>query len=226
MLLICIHISRPLKMRALNSKSQTFWTRINGLSTSCFQLFFLRNVIFLAFDYNKCKILVLLTQSSFLFIWRHVTSDLSFSQEKLLNQSCTLYVGNMSFYTTEEQLYELFGKVGDVKRIIMGLDKFKRTPCGFCFVEYYARQDGENALRWNKLSRNILSYLNYSWLLIDYFIMKVNITKNILFKSSGTSTGRDWTIESSGRTGTRASSRADSSEEEKAEDRSEYQNTY
>jgi hypothetical protein len=105
----------------------------------------------------------------------------------------------------------------------MGLDKFKRTPCGFCFVEYYARQDGENALRWNKLSRNILSYLNYSWLLIDYFIMKVNITKNILFKSSGTSTGRDWTIESSGRTGTRASSRADSSEEEKAEDRSEYQ---
>jgi len=23
-----------------------------------------------------------------------------------------------------------------VKRIIMGLDKHKRTPCGFCFVEY------------------------------------------------------------------------------------------
>ena len=64
-----------------------------------------------------------------------------------MRQSTTLYVGNMSFYTTEEQLYELFGKAGDVKRIVMGLDKFKRTPCGFCFVEYYLREDAENALR-------------------------------------------------------------------------------
>ena len=54
----------------------------------------------------------------------------------------------MSFYTTEEQLYELFGKAGDVKRIIMGLDKFLRTPCGFCFVDYYIREDAENALRY------------------------------------------------------------------------------
>ena len=60
-------------------------------------------------------------------------------QERLLRDSTTLYVGNLSFYTTEEQLYELFGKCGDVKRIIMGLDKFKRTPCGFVFVEYYSR---------------------------------------------------------------------------------------
>ena len=53
----------------------------------------------------------------------------------LLCQSTTLYVGNMSFYTTEEQIYELFGKCGEVKRVVMGLDKFKRTPCGFCFLE-------------------------------------------------------------------------------------------
>ena len=25
---------------------------------------------------------------------------------------------------------------GDVKRVIMGLDRVKMTPCGFCFVEY------------------------------------------------------------------------------------------
>ena len=24
---------------------------------------------------------------------------------------------------------------GDVKRVIMGLDRVKMTPCGFCFVE-------------------------------------------------------------------------------------------
>merc|ERR1712012_1442437 len=66
-------------------------------------------------------------------------------QEKLLRQSTTLYIGNLSYYTTEEQLYELFSKCGDVKRVVMGLDKFKRTPCGFCFVEYYTRQDTEAA---------------------------------------------------------------------------------
>ena len=69
-------------------------------------------------------------------------------QERLLRVSTTMYVGNLSFFTTEEQLYELFGKCGDVKRIIMGLDKFKRTPCGFCFVEYYTREDSENAQRY------------------------------------------------------------------------------
>jgi len=31
-------------------------------------------------------------------------------QERLLKTSTTLYVGNLSFFTTEEQLYELFGK--------------------------------------------------------------------------------------------------------------------
>ena len=60
--------------------------------------------------------------------------------------STTLYIGNLSYYTTEEQLHELFSKYGDVKRVIMGLDKFKRTPCGFCFVEYYTRQDCEAAM--------------------------------------------------------------------------------
>ena len=68
-------------------------------------------------------------------------------QERLLHNSTTLYVGNMSYYTTEEQIYELFGKCGEVKRVVMGLDKFKRTPCGFCFVEYYSKEDAESGIR-------------------------------------------------------------------------------
>jgi hypothetical protein len=40
----------------------------------------------------------------------------------------------MSFYTTEEQAYELFSRAGEIKKIIMGLDKNSKTPCGFCFV--------------------------------------------------------------------------------------------
>uniref|UniRef100_A0A8P4KMG6 Nuclear cap-binding protein subunit 2 n=1 Tax=Dicentrarchus labrax TaxID=13489 RepID=A0A8P4KMG6_DICLA len=50
-----------------------------------------------------------------------------YEQEKLLKQSNTLYVGNLSFYTTEEQVHELFSKSGDVKRIVIGLDKVKKT---------------------------------------------------------------------------------------------------
>jgi len=64
---------------------------------------------------------------------------------RLLRTSTTLYIGNLSFYATEEQIYELFSKCGDIKRIIMGLDKFKKTPCGFCFVD---RPDSESAMRY------------------------------------------------------------------------------
>jgi nuclear cap-binding protein subunit 2 len=56
--------------------------------------------------------------------------------DALLNKSTTFYVGNLSFYTTEEQIYALFSKCGEIKRIIMGLDRVSKTPCGFCFVEY------------------------------------------------------------------------------------------
>lgn len=78
---------------------------------------------------------------------QHFWGDIE-EQEKLLKKSCTLYVGNLSFYTTEEQIYELFSKSGDIKKIIMGLDKMKKTACGFCFVEYYSRADAENAMRY------------------------------------------------------------------------------
>lgn len=55
---------------------------------------------------------------------------------KCIEESSTLYVGNLSFYTSEEQIHSLFSKIGQIKRIIMGLDRNQKTPCGFCFVEY------------------------------------------------------------------------------------------
>ncbi|KAJ3098070.1 60S ribosomal protein L19 [Phlyctochytrium planicorne] len=58
-----------------------------------------------------------------------------------LHKSSTLYVGNLSFFTTEEQIHELFSKCGEIKRIIMGLDRQRKNPCGFCFVEYYNHED-------------------------------------------------------------------------------------
>ncbi|TKY48892.1 Nuclear cap-binding protein subunit 2 [Spatholobus suberectus] len=68
--------------------------------------------------------------------------------EHALLASTTVYVGNMSFYTTEEQVYELFSRAGEIKKIIMGLDKNTKTPCGFCFVLYYSREDTEDACKY------------------------------------------------------------------------------
>ncbi|CAN1123399.1 Nuclear cap-binding protein subunit 2 [Linum perenne] len=68
--------------------------------------------------------------------------------EYALHTSTTVYIGNMSFYTTEEQVYELFTRAGEVKKIIMGLDKNTKTPCGFCFVLYYSREDTEDAVKY------------------------------------------------------------------------------
>lgn len=80
---------------------------------------------------------------------------------------------DLYIYCTLFKVYELFGRAGDVRRVIMGLDRFKKTPCGFCFVElvpfclvlpyhshyhlntakmnqylrYYTRDEAENAIR-------------------------------------------------------------------------------
>ncbi|XP_049848384.1 uncharacterized protein LOC126314451 [Schistocerca gregaria] len=65
---------------------------------------------------------------------------------RVLSKSTTLYIGNLSFYTTEEQIWELFSKVGQIKRLLMGLNKYTHTPCGFCFVEYYTHEAAEDCV--------------------------------------------------------------------------------
>ena len=46
-------------------------------------------------------------------------------------------------------LHPLFEKAGPVKTIVMArLDKIKKTPCGFCFVEYHGRDDAERAVKY------------------------------------------------------------------------------
>lgn len=68
--------------------------------------------------------------------YRDSRSSLSYTdQQAQLSRSSTVYVGNLSFFTTEEQIAQLFGMAGPIKRIIMGLDRNTKTPCGFCFVE-------------------------------------------------------------------------------------------
>lgn len=41
----------------------------------------------------------------------------------------------------------------------MGLDRFNKTPCGFCFVEYYTHQDALDCMKYiggTKLDERII----------------------------------------------------------------------
>jgi nuclear cap-binding protein subunit 2 len=41
----------------------------------------------------------------------------------------------------------------------MGLDRFQKTPCGFCFVEYYNHQDALDCMKYiggTKLDERII----------------------------------------------------------------------
>jgi nuclear cap-binding protein subunit 2 len=52
-----------------------------------------------------------------------------------LNNSHMVYIGKLSTFTTEQQIYSYFSRIGLIKRIIMGINRIDKTPCGFCFVE-------------------------------------------------------------------------------------------
>ncbi|OQS03976.1 elicitin [Thraustotheca clavata] len=80
-------------------------------------------------------------------------------QQEAMKQSSTLYVGNLSFFTSETQIYELFSVVGPVRAVIMGLDRIKKTPCGFCFVEYFNKDHAQacaNFISSTKLDQRVI----------------------------------------------------------------------
>lgn len=54
-------------------------------------------------------------------------------------------------------------RVGLVKRVVMGLDRQRKTPCGFCFVEYRSRAAAERAVRFIKTARLDDRHLRIDW---------------------------------------------------------------
>ena len=63
-----------------------------------------------------------------------------------LKTSTTLYIGNLSFFTLESQLLDIFSQCGEVVNLVMGLNKQTKTSCGFCFVEYARREEAALAV--------------------------------------------------------------------------------
>ena len=58
-----------------------------------------------------------------------------------------LYVGNLSYDTTEDQLRELFGQAGSIKEIALIMDRDTRRPKGFGFVEMETQAEAAKAIQ-------------------------------------------------------------------------------
>ena len=58
-----------------------------------------------------------------------------------------IYVGNLAFQTTEEELRDLFGKHGRVERVSIPYDRATGKPRRFGFVEMPDDVEAERAIR-------------------------------------------------------------------------------
>ena len=57
-----------------------------------------------------------------------------------------LYVGNLSFNTTENELQELFSQAGAVQEVTLMQDKFTGKSRGFAFVTMGSEEDAQSAI--------------------------------------------------------------------------------
>ena len=57
-----------------------------------------------------------------------------------------LYVGNLSYNVTEEQLRALFSQAGVIKEITLIMDRDTQRPKGFGFVEMATQVEAQKAI--------------------------------------------------------------------------------
>jgi RNA recognition motif-containing protein len=58
-----------------------------------------------------------------------------------------LYVGNMPYSTTEDQIRTLFAQVGEVTEVTLITDRETGRPKGFGFVEMATEEGGKEAIK-------------------------------------------------------------------------------
>jgi RNA recognition motif-containing protein len=57
-----------------------------------------------------------------------------------------IFVGNLSYQTTQDDLYAAFSAYGAVERVSVVTDRDSGQPRGFAFVEMTERRDAETAI--------------------------------------------------------------------------------
>ena len=60
--------------------------------------------------------------------------------------SMKLYVGNLSFDTTQQDLEQIFGEIGTVESTNIIEDRDTGRSRGFAFVEMSSKEEGQNAI--------------------------------------------------------------------------------
>ena len=68
------------------------------------------------------------------------------SQESKVIMSTKLFVGNLSFNVTQEQLQDMFGAHGPVQEVDVIKDKFSGRPRGFAFVTMETKEGADAAI--------------------------------------------------------------------------------
>jgi cold-inducible RNA-binding protein len=58
-----------------------------------------------------------------------------------------LYVGNLPYSTTQEQVRELFSQAGDIVEVSLITDRYTGNPKGFGFVEMATEEAAQEAIR-------------------------------------------------------------------------------
>jgi RNA recognition motif-containing protein len=57
-----------------------------------------------------------------------------------------IFVGNLSYQTTQDELHSLFGQYGNVERVNIITDRDSGQPRGFAFVEMTDAREAETAI--------------------------------------------------------------------------------
>jgi len=65
---------------------------------------------------------------------------------KIITMNSKLYVGNMSFKTTEADLRDVFGKFGSVTDVYVANDRETGRPRGFAFVTFSTDTESKLAI--------------------------------------------------------------------------------
>jgi cold-inducible RNA-binding protein len=64
-----------------------------------------------------------------------------------IQMNAKLYVGNLSYDTTEAKLRELFSPAGAIRSIAIPMDRMTNQPRGFAFVEMESAADALKAIK-------------------------------------------------------------------------------
>ena len=60
--------------------------------------------------------------------------------------SAKVFVGNLDFNTTKDEVQSLFSQIGEIKDVFLPMDRESGRPRGFAFVEFASDEDAAKAI--------------------------------------------------------------------------------